>query len=92
MKAVGTNGLGEPRFPVAEVPPGCIARFGVDDDMTVLVIANFPVTNGSQNGDKPRRRLVYYGCLCDEPGSWEEGRLFHHDHELRDTVTVIMAP
>lgn len=92
MKAVGTNGGGEPRYPVAEVQPGCIARFGIDDDMTVLVIANFPVTSGPQNGDKPERRLVYFGCFCDSPDSWERDRLFHQDHELSDTLTVLYVP
>lgn len=92
MKAVGTNGVGEPRFPVAEIPPGCIVRFGIDDDMTALVIANFPTTNGPQNGNKPCRLIVYYGCFCDYPGSWEDGRLFQQEHLLNEDLTVIMVP
>ena len=89
---VGTNGVGEPRYRVADVPPGSIIRYGIDDDMVVLVVANFAVTNGPQNGDKPRRRMVYYGCFCEAPDSWEQAKLFHQDHELKETLTVLLAP
>lgn len=104
MKAVGTNGLGEPRYPVAEVQPGSIVRLGIDDDMTVLVVANYPSVNYFSDGKggvvtKPAQRLVYFGCFYDEPGPydcggrpWEEGRLFHQDHDLKDTLTVILTP
>lgn len=92
MKAVGTNGLGEPRYPISEVQPGCIARFGVDDDMTVLIIANFPSHIHTGEGDKPSRRVVMYGCMCDEPNSYEAGRLMHMDFQLKETMTVILMP
>lgn len=92
MRSTGINGIGEPRFPVAEVEPGCIARFGVDDDMTVLVIANVPSTFMTGNGEVAARSLLFYGCFCDEPGSWEDQRLFKQEFELSETLTVIMAP
>lgn len=41
MQPVGHNGLGEPCYNVDEVMPGCIGRFGIDDDSVVLVLASF---------------------------------------------------
>jgi hypothetical protein len=97
MVPVGTNGLGEPRYHVSEVQPGSIARFGIDDDMMVLVIANFPgtVLVGGEGGtlvEKPVRRLVYFGCFYDAPNSYERDRLMQQDHGLTETLTVLHTP
>jgi len=97
MKAVGTNGIGELRYPIVEVQPGCIARFGIDDDMTVMVVANFPsiVQVSGGNGklvEKPTRHLIYFGCFCDEDRSYERCRLMQQDHDLSETLTIIMMP
>lgn len=78
-----TNGIGEPRYPIAEVKPGSIARFGVDDDMTVIVLANIAP-------DDKHRELLFYGCFSDEPGSWEQGRLFSQSFLLFETLTIII--
>ena len=98
-----TNGVGEPRYPIADVKPGSIARFGVDDDMTVMVIANYigvGYYNNAPNGivTKPVRKLVFFGCFCDEPDEYdrgrrpyEEGRLIHQDLGLNDTLTIVRA-
>jgi len=96
-----TNGAGEPRIPIDQVKPGTIARFGVDDDMTVLVVANFESVSRHQYGDKQVRRLIMFGCFCDEPGPfdanrgqrpYEEGRLMDHDFGMNETMTVLLVP
>lgn len=88
---VGTNGPGEPRYKVTDIEPGSIVRFGTDDDVTALVIANYPSTIRTGAGPKAMQHLVYYGCL-NEAGTWGEAALFQQDHGLTDTVTVVMAP
>lgn len=97
METIRLNGTREPRCSVTSIQPGSIVRFGIDDDMTVLVVANFPSTilvgdiNVCQTA-LPRRRLVYFGCFCDSPDSWERARLFHQDHDPKDTLTVLFPP
>lgn len=94
MKPVGTNGIGEPRFLVHEIPPGSIVRFGIDDDMVAMVIANYScLSTGYINGQRRQvQKLVFYGCLCESPDSWENERLFSHEHDLKDTLTVLLMP
>jgi hypothetical protein len=88
-----TNGMGEPRIVVGDVEPGSIVRFGIDDDMTVLVVANFK----SGSGKKPTQTLVMFGCFCDEPERrdmrpYEEGRLMTHQFGVLDTISVVFEP
>lgn len=84
-----TNGLGEPRYYVSDITPGSIVRFGDDDDSMMIVLANHqsPV---SDNGGI-RRRIMYYGCFCG-PGDWANERLFHQDHSLHESMSVVMMP
>ena len=89
---VGTNGVGEPRYCVTDIQPGTIVRFGIDDDMVVLVVANFASHIHTGEGDKPSRHLVFYGCMCEEPGAYEEGRLMHQDFLLKESLTVLLPP
>lgn len=86
---VQTNGLGEPRCPVAHVEPGSIVRLGIDDEVTGLVIANFASHIHTGTGDVSSRHVVFYG-LSD--GSWSTDQLFEHDYRLTETLTVILKP
>lgn len=101
-----TNGVGEPRIIVGDVEPGSIVRYGVDDDMTCLVVANFrsEIYVGEGNGGirtKEVPTLLLYGCFCDEPGPfdanrdqrpYEEGRLMTATFGELDTVSVLLEP
>lgn len=95
MKAVGTNGLGEPRYPVSEVPPGSIARFGIDDDMTVLVIANFPDTYFAGDG---KGGLLKRPCDVHVYLNMETGELLQQSYGgyintgEPETLTVLLVP
>jgi hypothetical protein len=94
---LGTNGIGEPRYAIADIEPGSIVRFGIDDDMTCLVIANHPTTILVGDGEggtrsKRMRKLVMFGCFCDSTGSYEHDRILTQDFGLSETVTVVLAP
>jgi hypothetical protein len=92
MAPVGTNGAGTPIYPVDQVRPGSIVYFGVDDDMTMLVVANYLVKYMRPDCDVVDRQcrvLVYYGCFC-EPGNHEYGRLMTCSHGLKETIAVVM--
>ena len=88
-----TNGVGEPHIVVGDVEPGSIIRFGIDHDMTCLVLANFgSETITPASNTKLAQTLLMFGCFCDEPGSWERGRLFSHQFGVLDTVAVVIEP
>jgi|SRR5581483_530421 len=86
---VGANGVGEPRIPVGEVEPGMVVRFGIDDDMTCLVLANFADSFNDKH-DTPARNLLYFGCMSEEPHAWEHNRLMSQLHNLTDSVSVVV--
>jgi hypothetical protein len=100
FQVVGTNGVGEPRVPIEQVEPGCIVRSGVDDDMTLLVLANVESVIRTGRGLTPSRKLLFYGCFCDqEPNvfgkvvsSWEQDRVFEQDFVPGEDLTVLMVP
>ena len=101
-KVHGTNGVGEPRIAVSDVEPGSIIRFGVDDDMTCLVIANFASEFNTGEGKKPARTLYLFGCFCDEDTDmlgrptgnrpYEQERLMTQQFALKETVSVLLEP
>lgn len=95
------GGNGDPHIVVGDVEPGSIVRFGIEDDMTCLVIANFESEFNTGEGKKPARTLVMFGCFCDEPGPfdanrhlrpYEEGRLLTQQFGILDTVAILMEP
>ncbi len=97
-----TNGVGEPRIVVGDVEPGSIVRFGIDDDMTCIVIANFESEFNTGESKKPARTLVMFGCFCDEETDgfgrptgnrpYEEGKLMSHMFGVLDTVSIVLEP
>jgi hypothetical protein len=99
-----TNGIGDPRIVVGDVEPGSIVRFGIDDDMTCLVVGNFVseihvIDAAGDIAARPRRTLLLYGCFCDEPDEfdapgrpYEEGRLMTQTFGDLDTVSVLLEP
>ena len=97
----GTNGVGEPRIIVGDVEPGSIIRYGIDDDMTCLVVGNFESEINTGEGKKLVPTLLLYGCFCDEPGEfdankhlrpYEEGKLMTATFGVMDTISVLMEP
>jgi hypothetical protein len=91
MKSVGTNGVGEPRYNVDEVPPGCIARFGIDDDSVVLVLASFPDTYYDGNGKRPCHVHVYLNMETGEVMRQSYGGYVNVPGK-KETLTVLLAP
>ena len=92
MSPVGTNAAGVPIYPVDQIRPGSIVHFGTDDDMTVLVVANYLVQHMRPDCnviDRENRVLVYYGCFC-APGDYEYDRLMTCSHGLKETIAVVM--
>lgn len=92
---VSTNGVGEPRYYAQHIPPGSIIRWGVDDDMTMIVIANYAVnTNVSQSDNVkvliPKRRFVMLGCFCDSHTAYERDRIMTQDFDVVEKITLIL--
>jgi hypothetical protein len=98
------GGEGDPHILAADVEPGSIVLYGIDDDMTCLVVANFisEIYVGDGNGGVktvPKRTLLLYGCFCEEPDKfsalkrpYEEGRLMTATFGDLDTVAVLLEP
>jgi hypothetical protein len=84
-----TNGLDEPRVPVSDIKPGSICRFGVDDDMIVLVLANVASTYRTDFSDKtPARTLILMGCF-NEANTWGQNLVFQNQVNLNEHFTLI---
>lgn len=87
-KVVGTNCTWYSTVPVSDVGPGSIVFFGIDDDMTCLLIANFEDTYIDGNGRQPCRHLVYLGMA--PPGNYEHEKLIHQICSFSDTISVLV--
>ena len=87
----GTNGVGDPRILVGDVEPGSVTLFGIDDDMTVLVLGNYRKDILTGEGKKNVPALLMYGCF-NEPGTWGEGRVFEQTYGELDTVSILLEP
>ena len=100
------NGAGECIL-VEHVEPGSIIAWGVDADMTSLVLGNFLTdvyVGDGKGGTKTERRrtLLLYGCFCEadvdllgrptNKRPYEEGRLMTQTFNDRESVAVLLEP